>query len=347
MNFSAQWYKRSSILKFLLANLVLSLLLLLVFVHGVIDDWSKFPAGLLWTFSICVSQWGGIQSIHAYIDKKISWIEKPVLKTTVQVLSFLGYSVSAFVLVQFFNFYIWLNVVPSVAWTSIYKSVPYTLAISGIISLIFTAIGFFKAWKNSFVQAEKFKNEMLAYKYESLRNQINPHFFFNSLNVLSDLVYDDQALAVKFIRQMSELFRYILDSRDKELVPLKEELDFIRSFTFLLKTRFENKLTIEINVESEPGDYIVPMALQLLIENAVKHNEISEKYPLKINVVKNGDYLDVENNYQPKKTGDDSTKTGLKNISQQLEFYSDNPIRIIMTDEKYLVRFPILKSIEK
>ena len=83
---------------------------------------------------------------------------------------------------------------------------------------------------------------MMAYKYESLRNQINPHFLFNSLNVLSDLVYDDQAMAVKFIRQLSDLFRYVLDSRDKELVPLKDELEFIRSFTFLLKTRFEEKL---------------------------------------------------------------------------------------------------------
>lgn len=347
MSFSAQWYKRTYIFKFLLANLLLSLILILFFHQGIINNWTKFFAGLFWTYSICVTQWGGIQSIHTYIDKKISWIEKPVLKTVVQILSFLGYSVSAFILVQFFNYYLWLNVVPSVAWNSIYKSVPYTLAISGVISLVFTTTGFFRAWKNSFIHAEKLKTEMLAYKYESLRNQINPHFFFNSLNVLSDLVYDDQALAVKFIRQMSDLFRYVLDSRDKELVPLKEELDFIKSFTFLMKTRFENKLTIEINVKCEPEDYIVPMALQLLIENAVKHNEISEANPLCITVSKNGDYLDVENNYQPKSTGEMFTKTGMKNISQQFEFFSDKSILIIIADNKYLVRVPILKSIDK
>ena len=197
------------------------------------------------------------------------------------------------------------------------------------------------------MQAEKLKVEMMAYKYESLRNQINPHFLFNSLNVLSDLVYDDQAMAVKFIQQMSDLFRYVLDSRDKELVPLKDELEFIRSFTFLLKTRFEDKLVIENNVQANSNDFIVPMTLQLLIENAVKHNEVSEAFPLRISIRKNEDYLEVENNLQLKNVGEDSKKTGLKNIIQQFAFFSDRSIEIIPSETNFLVRVPILKSQEK
>ena len=224
---------------------------------------------------------------------------------------------------------------------------PYTILISFVISLIFYALGFFREWKQSFIQAEKLKVEMLAYKYESLRNQINPHFLFNSLNVLSDLVYDDQSMAVRFIRQMSDLFRYVLDSRDKELVPLKDELEFIRSYTFMLKTRFEEKLKIDIDVQANPEDYIVPMTLQLLIENAVKHNEVSEAYPLRILIRKSGDFLEVENNLQPKSVGDDSKKTGLKNITQQFAFFSEKPIKIITSDERYLVRVPILKTMQK
>jgi LytS/YehU family sensor histidine kinase len=188
---------------------------------------------------------------------------------------------------------------------------------------------------------------MMAYKYESLRNQINPHFLFNSLNVLSDLVYDDQATAVKFIQQMSDLFRYVLDSRDKELVPLKDELEFIRSFTFLLKTRFEDKLIIENDIQPNSDDFIVPMTLQLLIENAVKHNEVSEAYPLRISMRKKGDYFEVENGVRPKNVGDDSKKTGLKNIIQQFAFFSDQPIEIIPTENSFLVRVPILKSMER
>jgi len=154
-------------------------------------------------------------------------------------------------------------------------------------------------------------------------------------------------MAVKFIRQMSDLFRYVLDSRDKELVPLSDELEFISSFTFLLRTRFEEKLKIDINVHANSDEYIVPMTLQLLIENAVKHNEVSEAFPLRITIRKDNDYLEVENELRLKNVGVDSKKTGLKNIFQQFAFFSDRPIEIIPQANSFLVRVPILKSLQK
>lgn len=335
------------ILKFVLANVLLSTFLLFAFMNGGNLNLETLLIGFFWAFSISITQWAGIHLIRGIIHRKISWIETPVKRTVVQIVVFLAYSICAYILVQFFNFYIWRGFLPSQSWNSIIKSLPYTILISFIISLIFTAIGFFQAWKNSLIHAEKLKTEMMAYKYESLRNQINPHFLFNSLNVLIDLVYDDQAMAVQFIQQMSDLFRYVLDSRDKELVPLKDELEFIHSYTFLLKTRFEDKLNIEINVQPNLDDYIVPMTLQLLIENAVKHNEVSEAFPLRILVSKKGDFLEVENLLKPKNIGDNLKKTGLKNISQQFAFFSEQPIKIITSDERFVVRVPILKSVEK
>ncbi len=332
---------------YVLGSAILSFFLLVTLMRGAFADWKTFASGFLWAFSISITQWVGLDIIYGWIDRRISWIETPVKKVFVQIFSFLMYSATAFAVVQFANYYIWMDVLPEKSWDWILKALPYTLLISFIISLIFTAIGFFKAWKNAFVRAEKLKVEMMAYKYESLRNQINPHFLFNSLNVLSDLVYDDQAMAVRFIRQLSDLFRYVLDSRDKELVSLKDELEFIRSFTFLLKTRFEDKLKIDVDVQANPDEYIVPMTLQLLIENAVKHNEVSEAFPLRISVRKVNDCLEVENNLQPKSVGDDSKKTGLKNITQQFAFFSEKPIKIITSDERYMVRVPILKSLEK
>lgn len=332
---------------YVLGSAILSLFLLMTLMRGAFADWKTFASGFLWAFSISITQWVGLDIIYGWIDRRVSWMKTPAKKVFIQVLTFLTYSTIAFILVQFFNYYIWLNVVPAKSWDRIVESLPSTLLISFVLSLVFTAIGFFKAWKQSFIQAEKLKVEMMAYKYESLRNQINPHFLFNSLNVLSDLVYDDQAMAVKFIRQLSDLFRYVLDSRDKELVPLKDELEFIRSFTFLLKTRFEEKLKIDVDVQANPDEYIVPMTLQLLIENAVKHNEVSEAFPLRISVRKVNDCLEVENNLQPKSVGDDSKKTGLKNITQQFAFFSEKPIKIITSDERYMVRVPILKSLEK
>lgn len=339
--------KPVNVFYYILANAGLSLFILFIFMSGALKDWQTLLISFLWAFSITITQWTGIQWIHGYIDRKISWIETPVIKTFIQIIVFLIYSMTAFILVQFINFYIWNHISPAQSWNSILRSLPYTLMISFVISLIFTAMGFFQAWKHSFIQAEKLKVEMLAYKYESLRNQINPHFLFNSMNVLSDLVYDDQAMAVKFIQQMSDLFRYVLDSRDKELVPLRDELEFIRSYTFMLKTRFEEKLKIEIDVDPNTDDYIVPMSLQMLIENAVKHNEVSGAFPLHISIRKNADSLEVENNLQPKNIGDDSKKTGLKNITQQYAFFSERPIKIITSDERYLVRVPILKALQK
>jgi two-component system LytT family sensor kinase len=338
---------KGSPIGYILGSAILSLFLILTFMRGALADWQTFASAFLWAFSISITQWVGLEIIYEWIDRRISWIETPVKKVFVQIFSFLAYSATSFILVQFANYYLWMNVLPERSWGWILKALPYTLLISFIISTIFTAIGFFKAWKSAFVRAEKLKVEMMAYKYESLRNQINPHFLFNSLNVLSDLVYDDQAVAVKFIRQLSDLFRYVLDSRDKELVPLKDELEFINSFTFLLETRFEEKLTIDIDVQANPEEYIVPMTLQLLIENAVKHNEVSEAFPLRISVRKVNDCLEVENNLQLKSVGDDSKKTGLKNITQQFAFFSEKPIKIITSDERYMVRVPILKSLEK
>jgi len=340
-------YTPLNIFKFLLANILLSLLVMSVFLTNISQNLESFRIGFLWSFSITFTQWTGLQLLHTYIDRKISWIETPVRKTIIQITAFLLYSMSAFVLVQFANFYAWNGISPSDSWHTIIISVPYPLLISLVITLIFTSLGFFAAWKKSFVQEEKLKAEMMAYKYESLRNQINPHFLFNSLNVLSDLVFEDQALAVKFIQQLSDLFRYVLDCRDKELVPLKEEMEFIRSFTFLLKTRFENNLFIENEVHESPEDYIVPMTLQLLVENAVKHNEVSRSFPLRISIRKNNDYLEVENGLKHKHAGKDSKQTGLKNIIQQFAFFSDRPIEIIHSETSFLVRVPILKSTEK
>lgn len=332
---------------YLLGNVILSILLMLLMSRGSYDNLKDFLVMFVWFFSICFTQSLGLGSIYKLIDQKIPWMEAPVKKVFVQLFAFLLYSIGAFILVMLANYYIWMGILPAQAWNMIVKAIPYTVAISLIISLVFTAIGFFFAWKRSVIQSERLKSEMMAYKYEALRNQINPHFLFNSLNVLSDLVYDDQATAVKFIRQLSDLFRYVLDSRDKELVPLKDEMEFIRSFIFLLQTRFEDKLKIVLDVQPDNGDYIVPMTLQLLIENAVKHNEVSETYPLCITVRKKNDYLEVINALRPKNVGEDSKKTGLKNIAQQFAFFCDRPIEILPTAEQFKVRIPILKLSNK
>jgi two-component system LytT family sensor kinase len=336
-----------SISQFILANLTLGILIMLLFMHGATNGLRNFLIGTVWAFAICITQWGGIIFVNSLIDRKIKWIEQPILRSITGIMALVGYSVFIFSVVQFVMLYILYGTVPSEAWDMVSKSIIYTLLISSFLSLIFTAIGFFKAWKIALVNSEKLKTEMMAYKYESLRNQINPHFLFNSFNVLSDLVYADQAMAVKFINQLSDLFRYVLDSRDKELVPLAEELAFMNSYIYLLKTRFEDKLNLKIELKAEADELIVPMTLQLLVENAVKHNEVSEAFPLQISIIRKENYLEVENSLKIKKVGEDSKNTGLKNIIQQFGYFTDRQIEVSDTGGKFLVKIPILKASDK
>ncbi len=328
--------------QFLLGISSLALIILLVFFGRVYHSPQTFLLGFIWSLFISITQWiGPVLIIHA-LDKRLPWIRKPVTRTFTQFILMLVWSVSAFAAVQLLMIYLINGLPPSEAWQYVTGFIVYTFLIALFISLVFTAIGFFRAWRSSVLNEAAIKSEMMSYKYESLRNQINPHFLFNSFNVLSDLVYEDQEQAVKFIRQMSELFRYILDSRDKELVSLIEELEFIKLYAFLLKTRFGDKLKLEIDLNPNINDYIVPMTLQLLVENAVKHNEVSEKFPLTISIRQNGQYIEVENAVKPKPIGNDSKKTGLKNIAQQFAFFSDKEIEVTSTGSYFLVRVPVI-----
>jgi len=336
-------FKSIKLWHYIIGNVLLALVILLVFFGNVFDTPQKFLLGFIWSFSICITQWLGPMIIGNQLNKHLRWIDRPVARTFIEIISLLIWSVCAFVIVQFVMMYLINGISPADAWHFIKKSIIYTFLISLFISLVFTSIGFFRAWRTSVLNEARLKSEMMAYKYESLRNQINPHFLFNSFNVLSDLVYEDQAQAVKFIRQMSELFRYVLDSRDKELVSLNEEVEFMESYTFLLKTRFGDKLSLDVNLKPDSEAYIVPMTLQMLVENAVKHNEVSEQYPLRVSIKQNGQYIEVENARKPKLVGEDSKNTGLKNISQQFGFFTDREIEVKSTDENFLVRIPIIE----
>ena len=347
LKFIRDLLKPFSIIQYLLVNLGFSLLILTFFTSGpIVGAWNFLFYGF-WSFLVVITQWTGAVLINYLLDRKIKWIEKPVLRSILGIVILVIYSVTAFMTVKYLMFFIKYRTLPEDAWAFAATSSLITVMISFNMSLIFTAIGFFKAWKCAVVDAEKLKTEMMAYRYEALRNQINPHFLFNSFNVLSDLVYADQAIAVKFINQLSDLFRYVLDSRDKELVPLKDELEFMNSYLYLLKTRFEDKLDIKIDLEAETDELIVPMTLQLLVENAVKHNEVSEAFPLRISIRRNVNYLEVENSLRIKKVGENSKNTGLKNIIQQFSYFTDRQIDISDLVNIFLVRVPILKASEK
>jgi len=322
----------------------LALLITLLFFSNYGEGPREFVLSYAWAVVICATQWLGNSYIFGLLDKKYSWKDHPLKRAFWGSLALIAYSATAFMVVQITMYLLIAGSLPDnpVSWGL--RSSYFAILISFIVSLVFVAAGFLQNWKRSLLEAERFKAEMLAYKYESLQNQINPHFLFNSFNVLSDLVYEDQKKAVGFISQLSQLFRYVLDSREKELVPVKEELEFIQAYIFLLQTRFEDKLSFHVEFKASEEEMIVPMTLQLLIENCVKHNEISASKPLQIRIVRKDDSLKVENNLQPKPLGTESRKTGLSNISQQYKYFTDKGIVITETDRSYAVAVPLIKK---
>jgi len=323
--------------------LLLSLIITLVYFDAYGEGFGAFMTGFAWAMAICVTQWLGNSYIYGLLDKKFSWQEHLVKRAVFGSLAIIVYSASAYLVVQFIMFRLIYGTLPENPLSWILRTSYIAVLISFAISLIFVAVAFFKYWKESLLEAERFRAEMLMYKYESLQNQINPHFLFNSFNVLSDLVYEDQNKAVDFIKQLSQLFRYVLDSRDRELVPIKEELEFLETYSFLLHTRFEKKLVIRQEFEPAEGEMIVPMTLQLLIENCVKHNEISASKPLTVRILRQGDYLKVENNLQSIPAGLNSKKTGLSNIMQQFKYFTTREIIITETDRTFSVEVPVIQ----
>ena len=327
----------------LIAMLVLALLITLLIFDSKGEGIKIFMTSYAWAVAICVTQWMGNSYIYGLLDKRYSWQDHLKKRAIYGSLALIGYSAFAYVVVQMIMFKLVYGALPEnpVYWTL--RTSYIAVLISFTVSLIFLVVAFFQYWKKSLLEAERFKAEMLQYKYEALQNQINPHFLFNSFNVLSDLVYEDQNKAIAFIRQLSQLFRYVLDSRDRELVTIKEELEFIEAFSYLLQTRFEDKLIIQQEFEAREDEMIVPMTLQLLIENCVKHNEISASQPLTVQIMRTGDYLKVENNLQLKSAGLDSKKTGLSNIRQQFKFFTDKEIVLTETDHSFSVEVPVIK----
>ena len=195
------------------------------------------------------------------------------------------------------------------------------------------------------VVAKDLERQNYISKYEALRNQVNPHFLFNSLNVLSSLIYSDIELSDKFIRKFSEVFRYVLELNDEELVTLKKEVDFINSYFFLQKIRHEDAINISIKIKAEDLDrYIPPMALQIVVENAFKHNIVTKANPLEIELHSGGNKLIVKNNYQSRRDLVPSTGIGQKNLLNRYQMLSDRLPEFYIEDNYYIAELPLLEK---
>ncbi len=275
--------------------------------------------------------------IDSWLDKRISWKEFFLTRfiTGLSVNMVIGLSLVISTMIY------GLGATPAEAWK---------IGILTIIVLFLYEIfyGWFYSYRHyAHTQVEWLRSErwQLELQFESLKSQISPHFLFNCLNTISSLLYKDSKLAEEFIRRMAETFQYVLNNQKRTFVSLREELEFVKSYYYLLQVRFENNLKLEINIPKNLLDSAIPpLTLQMLIENAVKHNKINRENPMLVYLsAKDNTHLLITNTKTTGSTNPTSTKVGLENIRRRYSFFTKQPIEI-RNDSKYVVQLPVLKE---
>lgn len=223
------------------------------------------------------------------------------------------------------------------------KNYQFSLWVSLTLVIIFHFIYFYNKYQQKKVKESQIVAKTESAKFESLKSQLDPHFLFNSLNVLTSLIDENPRQAEKFTTKLSKVYRYVLEQKDKDLIPLEEELKFAKSYMELLKMRFEDGINFSIPEKVSNQELkIVPLSLQLLLENAVKHNVITPNSPLKIRIFEENGFLVIENNISPKASLEKSTKVGLKNINQRYSLITNEKVIITNNNNTFKVKLPLL-----
>lgn len=213
---------------------------------------------------------------------------------------------------------------------------------SSVMNLGFIANHFFEQWRANAVRAAHLEKEKAQVQFDNLKNQLNPHFLFNSLASLDSLILDQPDLARQFLRQLSKVYRYALKSQDSALVSLEEEVEFVRNYISLLTTRFNDQLSIEINLDPGTLDYqVVPMTLQMLLENAIKHNRVNASSPLRVRIESTGLWLQVSNSICLKERVETSNGKGLESLSSLYEFLGNRPLEVKSDEAWFRVQIPL------
>ena len=236
------------------------------------------------------------------------------------------------------------QLIPNVIRTEIRS---FLIAIS-IGYLLGAVMFFYFQWRDALKREQKLREEQLIFQYETLKSQVNPHFLFNSLNTLSSLVYRDPELSDKFINKLSSIYRYILENVNIDMVSLEQEIEFVRKYFELQQVRDNGKIELEIRIDRPEVYEILPISLQLLMENAFKHNAATREKPLKLKISlgEKNQVVEFSNNFQPKVQMEGSNGIGLKNLGERIKLTLHREMEIIKQDDTFLVRVPV-KKIEK
>lgn len=296
--------------------------------------------------------WVGAVQLSKYIERNV-YNNNLSYKLLLMCSSLIVYGVLASCLFGFsysvFDIFLYKNYE---AWKS-FSSLSYDLYFGAFIFYLLILaysgiIFYYKSWKESQLNAERLMRENIQSKYDALKNQIDPHFFFNSLSVLTNLVYKSPDLSAEYITQLAKSYRYILDKKFENLVSVNVELEFLESYLFLMRIRHQDSIVFNIDIDEQTRctGLLPPATLQMLVENAVKHNRFSANDPLHIDIKSVGTALTVSNKLRKRLVLSGSTGVGLENIRKRYELTSDKRIEITETTVRFTVKVPIIKNDE-
>lgn len=224
------------------------------------------------------------------------------------------------------------------------RNITGSLLVVGILLGIYDGLYWINQLRRSLSEQEKLRRMNVQGQLDVLRNQVKPHFLFNSLNTLVGIIPEDPDLSIVFVEKLSKVYRYILEIRDRSLISLEEEVTCIRAYLFLLEIRFGDNLRVSIRLDELSHEHhVIPLCLQLLVENAVKHNIVSKAKPLTIEIELKNDFIEVKNNLQPKSQKMTGTGTGLSNIIERYELLLGREVRITKSQDQFRVSVPIIK----
>jgi sensor histidine kinase YesM len=285
--------------------------------------------------------------LNVLLDKKWDWLEQTNLRVYYGILVTVLYTVPAVLGINYIIFVVMQDLSldkffnERMIWIHLF----YIILSLGV-STFMQARSFMVKWKQA-SKTEVKQQRIIAgtanAKFETLKNQIDPHFLFNSLNVLSSLIEENPDNAQRFTTSLSKIYRYVLEQKDKELVSVDEELSFAKTYMNLLKMRFENSLFYELpETVIKPDAKVVPLSLQLLLENTVKHNVVSEQRPLHIRIFIEGDYLAIQNDFQKKEVIQSRQGVGLQNIVDRYSIITNRKVLIEQNEQTFTVKIPVL-----
>ncbi len=283
-------------------------------------------------------------SFFEYINERVVWNRYKKYRLAIGFLGSVIITIGTVFLIRIFHRVVLDGVTYNEFLATETMDFYYTsLIITIVASLFFHAFYFYQELQKNKIKEQKVIAGTASAKFDALKNQLDPHFLFNSLNVLTSLIDENPESAQKFTTALSKVYRYVLEQKNKDLVTVDEELEFAKTYMSLLKMRFEDSIIFEIPEQaSNPESKVVPLSLQLLLENAVKHNMVTSSKPLHIKIYETNNLLVVENNLQPKQIVKKSSGVGLDNIRQRYDLLTDRKVNINQQAESFAVAIPML-----